>query len=449
MEYVVEIIAIIDEIFDKLNITNESFIHAKLPNNMIDFMVDVKLYKNLKHSFELENDICEIESIVNSIESSFVHHEISDEHDEMIEIRKLSRCKEMVTFVEKLLIYSIPFKSKLERLVNDFNNSLVKNKNSYLNNNICKEDFDICCNVKMIPYMINSELICEKCNRIIKLNGTFYEDVYYDKGKPRYESSRHCKDWLAQIQAKEIVTKKNLLSDIAVIEKRLQKIFKRPNLKYVKGKTNVIYCSKIREVLSDLNLSTYNNHIPYLRKIITGYIPEQLTYNEEEFVVILFDLAELAFIQLQIEEKALTNTNRAPTLKSFIVSRKDNTIRMFDIYEKEKCDESDESSDSDICRDIHDKVFDKIKKEKTPKSKKAKVEDKDPNTPFYPYFIYKIFEYVLFNNPKKLNSLLECIHIQSDDTIGKHDNKWKKICERVPLLEKRYMPTDKYREFSL
>ena len=99
-----------------------------------------------------------------------------------------------------------------------------------------------------------------------------------------------------------------------------------------------------------------------------------------------------------------------------------------------------------------DDVKDTIdKSDKTDKADKKQVKDakvkKIPNTPYYPYFIYKIFEIVFEDKPAKLNSLLECIHIQSDDTLASHDEEWKKICDSVPILHGKYKPTNKYREF--
>ncbi len=53
--------------------------------------------------------------------------------------------------------------------------------------------------------------------------------------------------------------------------------------------------------------------------------------------------------------------------------------------------------------------------------------DCDGNCRYYPYFIYKIAEDEFKDNPSKLK-VLDYIHLQSDDTIIKHDLIYKQIC---------------------
>lgn len=62
------------------------------------------------------------------------------------------------------------------------------------------------------------------------------------------------------------------------------------------------------------------------------------------------------------------------------------------------------------------------------------------NTPYYPYFIYKIIDQILSNGMRK-KLILECIHLQSRETLISNDNTWKKICDIVEELN--YNPTDR------
>ena len=62
------------------------------------------------------------------------------------------------------------------------------------------------------------------------------------------------------------------------------------------------------------------------------------------------------------------------------------------------------------------------------------------NTPYYPYFIYKILDQVLTGGRRKFK-ILECIHIQSRDTLIANDVTWANICKIV--LELKYNPTDR------
>jgi hypothetical protein len=72
----------------------------------------------------------------------------------------------------------------------------------------------------------------------------------------------------------------------------------------------------------------------------------------------------------------------------------------------------------------------------------SKNDEKIGNRPYYPFFIRKIAEQVFKNNNEKLK-LLEYIHLQSGDTITRHDVLYKQICDRAdPEDELVYNPTD-------
>jgi hypothetical protein len=60
--------------------------------------------------------------------------------------------------------------------------------------------------------------------------------------------------------------------------------------------------------------------------------------------------------------------------------------------------------------------------------------DERANLKYYPYFIYKIIEIILHKpeDKKRLQSIVNCIHFQRDNTIVANDRLWEQICERVP-----------------
>lgn len=70
---------------------------------------------------------------------------------------------------------------------------------------------------------------------------------------------------------------------------------------------------------------------------------------------------------------------------------------------------------------------------------------KDPNNRYYPYTIYKILSIIILNSTRK-KLILECIHLQSDNTIMSHDEIWEKICDEVPELI--FKDTDRH-EYAL
>ena len=62
------------------------------------------------------------------------------------------------------------------------------------------------------------------------------------------------------------------------------------------------------------------------------------------------------------------------------------------------------------------------------------------NTMYYPYIIYKILDLIVKNGVRK-KRILECIHLQSRDTLITNDNLWECICAILPGLN--YRPTDR------
>ena len=63
------------------------------------------------------------------------------------------------------------------------------------------------------------------------------------------------------------------------------------------------------------------------------------------------------------------------------------------------------------------------------------------NKMYYPYFIYRIYEHMFRDDPYK-KKILQFIHLQSYDTIMKHDKIYEKICELAnPDDELVYTPT--------
>jgi phage regulator Rha-like protein len=62
------------------------------------------------------------------------------------------------------------------------------------------------------------------------------------------------------------------------------------------------------------------------------------------------------------------------------------------------------------------------------------------NKMYYPYIIYKILDHIIKNSMRK-RRILECIHLQSRDTLIANDNTWERICGIVENID--YKPTDK------
>jgi hypothetical protein len=224
-------------------------------------------------------------------------------------------------------------------------------------------EYDKCaCGAKMVIYSGTSELVCPECGGSIKLYGTVFEDTqFYSQEGQRskhgcYDPTRHCKFWIHRIQAKENtdIPKKCIDQVIYCI--------KRDGI--IDGRR--LLCSQIRIYLKETYNTEYNDHVPLIRKIITGIVPPQLTAKELRQLYNLFDKAVNAFELIKPPDKT--------------------------------------------------------------------------NTMYYPYIIYKIFDQILAGGIRR-KKIMECIHLQSRDTLIANDNIWEKICGIV--LGIKYRPTNR------
>ena len=229
--------------------------------------------------------------------------------------------------------------------------------------NIDDINYDIClCGNKMIIQSNTSELLCIKCGYIHTLIGSVFEDSqFFNQEGNRYkhgsyDPNRHCKFWIERIQAKE-----NTIIDSSAI-KRIEECIKRDRIENIKN----ISVKQFRMYLKQTNLSRLNDHIPLIKKIITGYIPPQLNHNELHLLFNYFDKAT--------------------------------------------------------------KTYETIK----PSSKK--------NSLYYPFLLYKLLEIIIQDENKK-NGLLNCIHLQSYETLIDNDKIWADICKHNK--EFIYRPTNK------
>jgi len=139
---------------------------------------------------------------------------------------------------------------------------------------------DMCvCGTRFVIEAKNAEFVCHKCGQSKKLYGVVFEDeqFFYQEGQRtkhgKYDPTKHCKFWVDRIQAKE-----NTEIPTRVL-KKIKKCIKRDNIRLDR-----LTCPIIRSYLKELRLTTYNDHVPLIRKLITGKEPEQLSEYELKLV---------------------------------------------------------------------------------------------------------------------------------------------------------------------
>lgn len=157
-------------------------------------------------------------------------------------------------------------------------------------------EYDICeCGDKMTVSPSTSDLLCLKCGSIKQLIGTIFESSqFYNQDGGRYAHgsyipSHHCKYWLERILAKE--SNEITQSHIEIIKKYI----KRDNIQNLRN----ISVDQFRKYLKEAKLSKLNDHIPLIKKYITGFTPPQLTHEEVNTIYNYFDKAVKLYTKIK------------------------------------------------------------------------------------------------------------------------------------------------------
>lgn len=196
-------------------------------------------------------------------------------------------------------------------------------------------------------------LMCGICGLMPAVNDVISVDQF--SRNPRlHEHSRYQRLWINRIQARE---------NVEIPKEHLDTI-KADIAKYGYSSQPYIYCEQIRGLLKINKLTKYNHNVPFIRKLLTGYEPPQLTSEELCVISSLFMRAMEIFDQVKSAEKS--------------------------------------------------------------------------NAPYYPYILYKIIEQELGINARTLK-ILECIHLQSRDTVIVNDRIWERMSNHCPIF--KYKPT--------
>jgi hypothetical protein len=173
--------------------------------------------------------------------------------------------------------------------------------NSTINKNIKEIVYENCteCKSKMEVDSAASELYCKNCGACQKLYGTVFEDdqFYYQEGQrtkhATYDPAKHCRFWVERIQARETTE---------IPEPVIQSIRECIACDKITNK-NRITCIQIRKYLRRTHNTKYNEHVPLIRKLITGIVPPQLTDHEMQLINIYFDKVIHIFDDIKPPEK--------------------------------------------------------------------------------------------------------------------------------------------------
>lgn len=143
------------------------------------------------------------------------------------------------------------------------------------------------CNGRMEIEQNQSLMQCKApdCGVSFRLKGVLFEDDYYyvHDGKRskhcNYDPSKHCKMWLERIQAREPVE-----IPVSIIDRTRDCVYRDG----IVNKEDIT-CERIRKYLRQMNQAVYYNHVPLIRKILSGIEPPSMTDEEQHQVISYFN----------------------------------------------------------------------------------------------------------------------------------------------------------------
>lgn len=205
------------------------------------------------------------------------------------------------------------------------------------------------CGGEFVMYAESNERKCSSCGMTASMaddhiddQNMYAKDIQKTK-QNRHHPLHHCKIWISRIQASVGPD----VPDSVYIQ--LKTCFVRDNVNL-----RNMSCTTLRKYLKEKKLTAYNNYVPFIRKVMCGISPPQLTNSELE--------------------------------------------RLYETFSR-------------VAKVLHDMR-------------------PDNNINYYPVFIFKILDEQLPLSTRKIK-IMECIHLQSEDTIKEIDNLYAQICARM------------------
>lgn len=295
------IITKINSIQEILNIFNNNKIKidVKITNEVDDLKDEYEMgsinilseYFDINNKYRITNDKIEKKELIKLKQKYFYDYQIFIRKENIIS--RLDRSINLIKTYIKSNQFSKVFLQEIYNLIKEYNDSTV-------DKTVKEVIYEICnCLTKMEIDSVNSTLVCKKCGLSKELYGTVFEDdqFYYQEGQRTkhgtYDPSKHCRFWVERIQARETTD----IDESVILS--IKKCIKRDKIK----NKNQITCNQIRIYLRQSHNSKYNEHVPLIRKLITGVSPPQLTDYEMQLIHIYFDKVIHIFDEIKPPEK--------------------------------------------------------------------------------------------------------------------------------------------------
>lgn len=205
-----------------------------------------------------------------------------------IKYQSFIRKENFISKIDRMLQHTKRYlNDNIDKNAAQFICKVIKSYNdSDIDKNIMSVTYELCqCSNKMDIESSTSRMICKGCGLTKELLGTVFEDeqFYYQEGQRvkhgSYDPSKHCRFWVERTQAKETTE----------IPESIITAIKHCIIRDKITNKNQLSCIQIRKYLRQTHNSKFNDHVPLIKKLITGIAPPQLTDYEIQLIHIYFD----------------------------------------------------------------------------------------------------------------------------------------------------------------
>lgn len=145
------------------------------------------------------------------------------------------------------------------------------------------------CNVRLIYVKKDAQRVCPECGK-----STFFQEMtrgeiisqgYTPTTTYLYQRHNHFKTWIKRTQGKETTTISAEITDLVRDELKKQRITDMSTVDHI----------KIKSILKKLRKNRYYNHCVQITTIITGKAPPQMTDEQEDSLVQMFERVQAPF----------------------------------------------------------------------------------------------------------------------------------------------------------
>lgn len=196
-------------------------------------------------------------------------------------------------FLKKMNAHEILSKDQASCSIDEYVNFQVRNKNASKVANQDKNNSQDwrCedCNASLIYVKKDAQRVCSDCGK-----STFFQEMtrgdmisqgYTPTTTYYYQRINHFKTWIKRTQGKETTIISPEITDLVRKELKKERITDMSSVDHI----------KIKSILKKLRKNKYYNHCVQITAMITGRAPPQMTSEQEESLVKMFEKVQAPF----------------------------------------------------------------------------------------------------------------------------------------------------------